>query len=228
MRWSKLVLSRLAPGAGRASARASTPVSKTGLLFSAGSAKLVIARPRDPPALPVVLGPPFEAALGVSRVWVIQLRRTYPRHHAGERSPCPVSASRSRVCERCPRATSRCRHGVEPSRVGDIATISARDFGFDVAGAESMPRRRIPRPNPLGEETLSNDYKAIFAHNLRVARARTGMSQSELASKFNVKRAYIVQVESGSENLTLDTMRKFSEILGIDLLDMLRKDFERG
>lgn len=88
-----------------------------------------------------------------------------------------------------------------------------------------MPRRRLRRPKPLGEETPSDDYKAIFARNLRAARVGAGMRQEDLATKASVSKQYIQKLERGTENTTIDTMKRLSAIAGHSLVDLLRKDF---
>jgi DNA-binding XRE family transcriptional regulator len=107
-------------------------------------------------------------------------------------------------------------------------TVSAKELGFDVTGVESMPRRRLPPPKPLDEGTLPDDYKAIFAHNFQVARVKAGMRQEDVAQAANVTKAYIQHIESGSENLTIDTMKRLSEVVRENLLNLLRKDFNRA
>jgi predicted transcriptional regulator len=54
--------------------------------------------------------------------------------------------------------------------------------------------------------------KAAMA--LRELRRETRLSQSELASRMRVRREYISRVESGAQNITLDTLYRFGDAVG--------------
>jgi transcriptional regulator with XRE-family HTH domain len=91
-----------------------------------------------------------------------------------------------------------------------------------------MPRRRLRLPKPLKTEVQSDDYKAIFAHNFRVARVKAGMRQEDIATAVGVTSTYVTRVESGSENLTIDQMKRLSDAVKQSLLDLLRRDFNQA
>ena len=58
--------------------------------------------------------------------------------------------------------------------------------------------------------------------HLRKLREQRGWSQEELAFRCNLHRTYIGSVERGEYNLTLLTLRKITDKLGISLADALR------
>lgn len=47
------------------------------------------------------------------------------------------------------------------------------------------------------------DVRAILARNLRLARARVGVSQEELAAKAGIDRTYVSGIERGVRNPTV-------------------------
>ncbi len=58
--------------------------------------------------------------------------------------------------------------------------------------------------------------------NLRRAREAHGWSQEELAYECGVHRTYVGAVERGEYNVTILTLRKFTDSLGIALQDAIR------
>ncbi len=59
--------------------------------------------------------------------------------------------------------------------------------------------------------------KLKMAHKLAELREKIGISQSELAGKMGVSQQLISRIESGSDNLTIETLIKFFDILGVHL-----------
>lgn len=58
--------------------------------------------------------------------------------------------------------------------------------------------------------------------HLRKLREQRGWSQEELAFKCGLHRTYIGAVERGEYNVTLLTLRRITDKLGISLVDALR------
>ncbi len=56
--------------------------------------------------------------------------------------------------------------------------------------------------------------------------AKLGMSQEDFAKKIGVDRTYLCRVESGKKNVTLETLNKVCEGLGINLKEFF--DFENN
>ena len=61
-------------------------------------------------------------------------------------------------------------------------------------------------------------YSGIIALKVMNRLEQMGLSQKGLAEKMNCSPQYVSKVLKGSENLTLETISKLEECLGIDLL----------
>ncbi len=59
--------------------------------------------------------------------------------------------------------------------------------------------------------------KLKVAEKLAETREKMGLTQAELAHKMNVSQQLISRIESGSDNITIETLIKFLEILGVTL-----------
>ncbi len=57
--------------------------------------------------------------------------------------------------------------------------------------------------------------KLKLAHKLAEIREKTDLTQVELAKKMGVSQQLISRVESGSDNLTLETLVKFLDLFGV-------------
>ena len=60
------------------------------------------------------------------------------------------------------------------------------------------------------------------AMELRKLRKALRLSQNQLAKKMSVKREFISRIESGQQNVTLDTLYRIAEVTGKDLKLMFR------
>ncbi len=56
---------------------------------------------------------------------------------------------------------------------------------------------------------------------LRSVRESRGWSQEEMAFKTGVHRTYVGSVERGEYNVTLLTLRKFTDTLGVSLIEAI-------
>ena len=59
--------------------------------------------------------------------------------------------------------------------------------------------------------------KLKVAEKLAETREKIGLTQAELAHKMRVSQQLISRIESGSDNITIETLIKFLEILGVTL-----------
>lgn len=57
--------------------------------------------------------------------------------------------------------------------------------------------------------------------NLRALRVSRGISQEALAHELEYDRTYLADIERGERNLSLDTLSKLAEQLGINPLELL-------
>jgi transcriptional regulator with XRE-family HTH domain len=63
--------------------------------------------------------------------------------------------------------------------------------------------------------TISLRLRTVLARNIREARQRRGLAQEALALKVGLSATYVSQVESGSRNVTLETIQRLAD--GLDL-----------
>jgi transcriptional regulator with XRE-family HTH domain len=74
---------------------------------------------------------------------------------------------------------------------------------------------------------MEGELQRIVGKNLRAYRLERGYSQEAFADYMGVHRTYFGAVERGERNLTLQTLEKIAEFLGVDprtLLDDLPAD----
>ncbi|MEP3277258.1 MAG: helix-turn-helix transcriptional regulator [Stappiaceae bacterium] len=63
----------------------------------------------------------------------------------------------------------------------------------------------------------------ILAKNMRLARARAGVSQEALADAADVDRTYVSGIERGIRNPSIVVVAKFAQVLGTTTADLLGK-----
>lgn len=66
--------------------------------------------------------------------------------------------------------------------------------------------------------------RSRFAVNLRSARLVRGFSQEELGARAGLHRNYIGSVERNEKNISIDTIERLANALGVDVLDLLSKE----
>ena len=89
----------------------------------------------------------------------------------------------------------------------------------------SMPPKLSGNQSTEGSQQPEEDYNAIFGQNLRLARQRRGLTQTEFASEGDLTQQYVQRVEAGQGNLTLDSMKRLAKLAEQDLRDMLLLHF---
>ena len=65
------------------------------------------------------------------------------------------------------------------------------------------------------------DLQRTVGENLRRLRTRQGLSQEAFAVKIGFHRTYVGGVERGERNLTLQSVERLADILGVEPLDLL-------
>ena len=65
------------------------------------------------------------------------------------------------------------------------------------------------------------DLQRIVGKNLRAYRQAKGLSQEAFAELLGMHRTYFGGVERGERNLTLATVERYAEAIGLDPLDLL-------
>jgi transcriptional regulator with XRE-family HTH domain len=72
--------------------------------------------------------------------------------------------------------------------------------------------------NPANSQITA---RSRFAVNLRSARMARGFSQEELGARAGLHRNYIGSVERNEKNISIDTIERLANALGVDVLDLL-------
>jgi HTH-type transcriptional regulator/antitoxin HipB len=76
-------------------------------------------------------------------------------------------------------------------------------------------------------EFAATDLQAVFGENLKAARLKAGLKQSELAEKTGLTQQYLSLIETGRKNVTLRTMMELAKIVGQEVSVMLRRTRSR-
>jgi transcriptional regulator with XRE-family HTH domain len=84
-----------------------------------------------------------------------------------------------------------------------------------------MGKRPPPEP-PKGNSPVPDDLRKIFGQNVRAARIKAGLTQTQLAERTGLRQQYVSLVEAGHQNITLDTMAALSRAVGRDVSALLR------
>ena len=96
-----------------------------------------------------------------------------------------------------------------------------------VAPTAPMPKRkagevevRIERAAPPDLE-IPEDLQAIFGENLKTARLKCGLKQSDVSERTGLTQQRLSFIEKGSQNLTLKTMMKLARVVDRSVSAML-------
>ena len=86
-------------------------------------------------------------------------------------------------------------------------------------GKAPEPRRSaLPK-----EEQPPDELQILFGKNLRAARLKCGLKQSEVAERTGLPQQYLSLIEAGQQNLTLKTMSALAAAVNHEVTDLLRK-----
>lgn len=66
------------------------------------------------------------------------------------------------------------------------------------------------------------DLQRIVGKNLRAYRQARGLSQEAFADKLGVHRTYMGGLERGERNLTLQSLERLAEQMGMPVLELLQ------
>ena len=88
-----------------------------------------------------------------------------------------------------------------------------REATRDRPGREELDRRLGPG-TPVTDPAASY-MRSAFAHKLRVAREKAGLSPAELAERLGMDQASVSAVESGAPDMTLETLGRIAKALGL-------------
>jgi transcriptional regulator with XRE-family HTH domain len=107
---------------------------------------------------------------------------------------------------------------LDAARRADAGTM-ARAAALVEAGA-APERRENPvaggqREAPPKGGVDASDLRLVVARRVRAGRVHAALTQAALAARLGVSVSYVQRVESGSQNVTLDTLAKLAGALGV-------------
>ncbi|MGN6503385.1 MAG: helix-turn-helix domain-containing protein [Pseudolysinimonas sp.] len=70
---------------------------------------------------------------------------------------------------------------------------------------------------------MEGDLQRIAGANIRAIRKQRGVSQEQLADALGVHRTYMGGVERGERNLTLRSLERLAERMGVDPVSLLQR-----
>lgn len=68
-----------------------------------------------------------------------------------------------------------------------------------------------------GRQWVADAFYGEDGDTVRTLRLRKGWSQTRLAEALETSQSHVARIERGTENLTIETCRKLSRTLGVDL-----------
>ena len=71
------------------------------------------------------------------------------------------------------------------------------------------------------------DLQKTVGRNLRAYRLERGLSQEAFADQLGIHRTYMGGVERGERNLTLKSLEKMAEQIGVEARELL-EEYDRG
>lgn len=74
---------------------------------------------------------------------------------------------------------------------------------------------------------MEGDLQVILGQNLRRLREARGVSQEDFAESLGLHRTYIGGVERGERNLTLRSVERIADQLGVPAVDLLASGLKR-
>jgi len=92
------------------------------------------------------------------------------------------------------------------------------------AAAQGGEGRALPDPRPGSR----SDVLAFVAQNLRRLRRRAGLSQAGLAEASGISRRMIVNLEGGDTNVSLSSLDRLAEALGVSFVEIVSDPDAQG
>jgi transcriptional regulator with XRE-family HTH domain len=83
-----------------------------------------------------------------------------------------------------------------------------------------VKRGRRPPIEPLSK-TEPTEFRRRFARNLRERRLAAGLYQKVLSNAADVQMSAVAEIETTAKNVTLDTVTRLAQALGLRELDLL-------
>ena len=90
-----------------------------------------------------------------------------------------------------------------------------------VPKAEKKSVKVETKPPSAPEEPVPEDLQAVFGENLKAARLKSGLKQSDLAERTGLTQERLSRIENGRQNITLKTMMRLAAVVGWNVSGML-------
>lgn len=68
---------------------------------------------------------------------------------------------------------------------------------------------------------MRRDVQQLVGDNVRRCREAVGITQAELAARMDVDRAYVSGLERGERNVTISSLFRTAEALGVTMVDLV-------
>lgn len=69
---------------------------------------------------------------------------------------------------------------------------------------------------------IKNEILKKFGFNVKLERMKLGITQAQLAELIDVHEKYISRIETGKQNVTINTLHKIAEALKIEMYKLLK------
>lgn len=69
---------------------------------------------------------------------------------------------------------------------------------------------------------VKNDILKKFGFNVKLERMKQGITQADLAEMIDVHEKYISRIETGKQNVTINTLSKIAEALKVEMYKLLK------
>jgi len=96
--------------------------------------------------------------------------------------------------------------------------VASRELAFSAHATDRSVDGTVSDPQGIGME---GDLQRCLGRSLRALRAATGLSQEELADQLGIHRTYVGGLERGERNVTLQTVERLADSLGVPALTLL-------
>ena len=89
------------------------------------------------------------------------------------------------------------------------------------------------RPGPDAKlcaegEASQLEFQRIFGSNLREARLKSRLKQSEVAALTGLTQQYLSLIEAGQQNVTIKTMALLAKVVDHDLINLLQEALQKA
>jgi DNA-binding XRE family transcriptional regulator len=118
------------------------------------------------------------------------------------------------------------KHAADPRKLSGAKLGRGRSPPEVSSSSTSAAGSRSTGPDPVilaKEEKVREEFQQVFGKNLRAARLKASLKQSEVAVLTGLTQQYLSLIEAGQQNITLKTMILLAEVVDSDLLDMLKR-----